>query len=544
MKCIKVYPILKKTFSDSLTYWINGEVEVGNIIEAPLQNRKIWVVVDSIISVNEAKEFIKSQDFKIRKIENIKKLELFSQEFIFSILKTANYYIKPFGEVFSELIPKKILENLSDDIQIEKTKIKEINVFPIQEYLDSYKQIDNKILPIDLYKIDNEYIKTINLHYVGSEYYRHLFKKFDYRFFIKEFCSKKKIKLTEIETILNIEDKNLYIIEQSSKNKTAIKKKNLDNEVYKDKLNIISPELFSALKKIEKSNESIFLYTLKKGFASQTTCSDCGHIMKCDECFENLEIELKGEKYSYKCPNNHKAIDIDSFCPICSNQNLLSLGASIEVIYKEIKKEFDIDIIKIDNESHTKTQVKKIFNECKENKKATIFIGNDFLLNQSIGQDFIFDNIAIISLESLFYIPLYSMEYDIYKKISLISNQFSKNLIIQTRDMENNFWKNISENNKYIVNVLKNDKELEKLNLPPYSVHVQISIPTEKSKKTLEIIKNYLNHNHKYFETIEKTKTTLHILIDKNEYLKNPIIHYIKSLPAYIKVEVDSRNLL
>lgn len=549
MKCIKVYPIIKKTFSDSLTYWINEDVDVGNIIEAPLQNRKIWVVVDSIVSVNEAKEFIKSQDFKIRKIENVKKLDLFSKEFVFSVLKTANYYIKPFGEVFSELIPKKVLENLGNGIEIEiieknDKKYTEINVFPTQEYLNTNRDLDNKILPIDLYKIDNDHVKKININYAESEYYRHLFKKFDYRYFIREFCSRKSIKLTEIETKLNLKDKNLYIIEQSSKNKTAIKKKNLDGEIYKDKLNIISPELFSALKNIEKTNESIFLYTLKKGFASQTICPDCNHVLKCGECFENLEIETKGDKYAYKCPNNHKTISIDSPCPICENPNLLSLGASIEVIYKEIKKEFDIDIVKIDNESHTKAQVKKILNEFKENNKPVIFIGNDFLLNQSIGLDYVFDNIAIISLESLFSIPLYNMEYEIYKKIALISNQFSKNLIIQTRDVENTFWKHLKENKKDIVNVLKNDTELEKLKLPPHSVHIQISIPTEKNKKTLEIIKNYLNHSQKYFEVEEKTKTTLHILMDKKEYLKNPIIYYIKSLPLYIKVEVDSRNLL
>lgn len=551
MKCIKVYPIVKKTFSDSLTYWINEDVSVGDIIEAPLQNRKIWVVVDSIVSVNEAKEFIKSIDFKIRKIESIKKLDLFSQEFIFSVLKTANYYIKPFGEVFSELIPKKILENLGTDlktnIEIDSSNIvKEINIFPIQEYLQSkqYQDIDNKILPIDLYKIDNNKVKKVNIYYTESEYYRHLFKKFDYRYFIREFCSRKKIELNEIETELNIKDKNLYIIEQNIRNKTAIKKKNLDGEIYKDKLNLISPELFSALKKIESKSESVFLYTLKKGFASRTMCPDCNHIMKCSECFENLEIELKGDKYIYRCPNNHKTVNIDTPCPVCQNQNLLSLGASIEVIYKEIEKEFDIEIIKIDNESHTKSQVKKILMDSSENKKTTVFIGNDFLLNQSIGLGFKFDNIAIISLESLFSIPLYGMEYEIYKKIALISQQFNKNLIIQTRDIENPFWKHLKENKKNTSDILKNTAELEKLNLPPYSVHIQISIPTEKSKKTLDIIKSYLDHNQKYFEIAEKAKSTLHILIDKKEYTKNSIIYYIKSLPAYIKVEVDSRNLL
>ncbi|MBC7766509.1 hypothetical protein H7Y21_00750 [Arenimonas sp.] len=541
MKCIKVYPILKRTFSDSLTYWINTDVEVGNIIEAPLQNRMIWVVIDSILSVNEAKEFIKAQDFKIRKIEKIKKLELFSLDFVFSVLKTANYYIKPFGEVFSELIPKKILENLTNEIDIPRTNTKEINVFPIQEYLQAHPEFDNKVLPIDLYKIDHEEIKKINVYYVESEYYRHLFKKFDYRYFIREYCTRRKIQLNEIETNLNLNDKNLYIIEQSIQNKTSIKKKNLDNEIYKDQLNLISPELFSALKKCVKNNECIFLYTLKKGFAPKTICPDCKHVMKCTKCFEDLEIELKGNSYVFTCKNDHNGLPIDTPCPVCLNENLLPLGASIEVIYQEIRKEFDIDIVKIDNTSNTKSQVKKIFGEYFENKKPVIFIGNDFLINQSIGINFKFDTTAIISLESLFAIPLYSMEYEIFKKIALISGQTKKNLIIQTRDRDNPFWNYLKENeNKKIKDMI----ELEELNLPPFSTHIQISIPTEKNRETLEIIKKYLNQQEPYFEVEEKLKTTIHILTDKKEYSRNPMIYFLKSLPHYIKVEVDSRNLL
>lgn len=541
MKCIKVYPILKHTFSESLTYWINEDVKVGEIIEAPLQNRKIWTVIDSIISINEAKEFIKSQNFTIRKIEHIKKLKLFSPEFVFSVLITANYFIKPFGEIFSELIPKKILENLTNDIEIDQDNNEIINIFPIKEYLNASKKIDNKILPIDIYKIDNENIKTINIYHSESEYYRHLFKKFDYRFFIEEFCHRKKIKLNKIETKLNLKNKNLYIIDQNSQNKATLKKKNLDGETYKDKLNIISPELFSALKKIEKDKESIFLYTLKKGFASKTICPDCKHIIRCPDCDEGLEIDLKNGKYLYRCINNHKGLDIETPCPICQNQNLLSLGASIEIIYKEIEKEFKIKIIKIDNDNHTKSEIKKELKDYIENKTPTIFIGNDFFLNQIISENIKFDNVSIISLESLFSIPLYDMEKDIYSKIALISNQTNKNLIIQTRDFSNIFWKNLKDNN---LEEIKNKESLKKLKLPPYSTHIQISIPTEKSKKTLEIIKSYLDNNIKYYEIVNKTKTILHLLLDKEEYRQSSLVYYLKSLPSYVKIEVDSRNLL
>jgi primosomal protein N' len=133
------------------------------------------------------------------------------------------------------------------------------------------------------------------------------------------------------------------------------------------------------------------------------------------------------------------------------------------------------------------------------------------------------------------------MEKDVYNKIALISNQTNKNLIIQTRDLTNTFWTNLKNNN---LEKIENQESLKKLKLPPYSTHIQISIPTEKSKKTLEIVKDYLDNNIKYYEIVEKTKTILHILIDKKEYSKSSIVYYLKSLPAYIKIEVDSRNLL
>ncbi len=527
MKCIKVYPILKKTFSESLTYWINENVNIGDIIEVPLQNRKIWVVVDSIVSITEAKEFIKSQSFTIRKIDKIKRLELFSLDFIFSILKTSNYYLRPFGEIFSEIIPKKVLENLSDNIEIKQENINEINIFPIKEYIN--KELKNSILPIDLYKIDNQNIKIINLHYSESEYYRHLFKKFDYRFILEEFANRKKIKLNKIETKLNLKDKNLFIIDQENQNKTIIKKKNNDGEIYKERLNIISPELFTAIKKIEKNKENIFLYTLKKGLAGSIICPDCHHVLKCGICDNKLELDIKNNKRSYICPEDHKAPSIDTPCPICQNENLLPLGANIDVVYKELKDKTDLPIIKIDNENNTKSEIKKL------DKKSTIFIGNDFLLNQLIAENYQFDNTAIISLESLFAIPLYNMEKTIYQKIALIADRTKKNLLIQTRDINNTFWK------------LKNPEnldELKELKLPPFTTHIQIHVKTEKSKRDLNLIRDFLKKYTELYEDEHKIHTTLHILIDKEKFLKSPINYYLKSLPAYIKVEVDSRNLI
>ena len=127
------------------------------------------------------------------------------------------------------------------------------------------------------------------------------------------------------------------------------------------------------------------------------------------------------------------------------------------------------------------------------------------------------------------------MEKTIYQKIALIADRTKKNLLIQTRDINNTFWK------------LKNPEnldELKELKLPPFTTHIQIHVKTEKSKRDLNLIRDFLKKYTELYEDEHKIHTTLHILIDKEKFLKSPINYYLKSLPAYIKVEVDSRNLI
>lgn len=135
------------------------------------------------------------------------------------------------------------------------------------------------------------------------------------------------------------------------------------------------------------------------------------------------------------------------------------------------------------------------------------------------------------------------MEKYIYDKIALISNQLNNNLLIQTRNIENPFWNYLEKNN---IKKIENLEELEYYELPPKTVHIQISISTQsnRNKKDLEQIENILKNYTKYYKDIKKINTTIHILMNKKEFLKSPIINYLKSLPTYIKTEVDSRNLI
>lgn len=244
MKCIQVLPILKHTFSEELTYWTTFDFNVGDLIQVELNHRKIYAIVSSIVPLSEAKEFIKSREFSIKKITEYIKVDFFSSAFIKAVLLVSKYYIRPFGEVLSEYIPKKVLEELdkrnihtkaeknseenqrssSTTIYIQKPFAERISyiqhlqdeqkkiciVVPTDQYK---KHIQNNledsenitiITPIDIYKLDENNFDICILQYAGSEYYRHMRKNFDSRLMIRTYCKLKHIQLIEMDDVLPV----------------------------------------------------------------------------------------------------------------------------------------------------------------------------------------------------------------------------------------------------------------------------------------------------------------------------------------------------
>jgi len=155
MRCIQVYPIIKKTFSEILTYWTDDKQDLhsGEIILITIRNQKVWAVIHSVLSVHESKEFIRNQSFTIKKLSNIEKNNFLSKEFISAVLKTSTFYMRDFGEVLSEFIPKKILEKFSNDIN-HKSDIETYHTIPTQNHKKIFKKNKDHILPIDFYLLE------------------------------------------------------------------------------------------------------------------------------------------------------------------------------------------------------------------------------------------------------------------------------------------------------------------------------------------------------------------------------------------------------
>ncbi|MEN9604529.1 MAG: hypothetical protein RJB39_214 [Candidatus Parcubacteria bacterium] len=573
MHCITVFPILKKTFADTLTYWTKESCQVGEVIQVKVQNRNIWAVVDSIIPIHEAKEYIKSQTFVIKKIDQIIKTEYFSREFILAVLDTSQYYCKPFGEVFAELVPKNILEKIEDlepqphtvaksthttqyiqePTSMRIDKIKEIvtdNTFilsPIKTHASYLKAQDlkNIILPIDSYKLDQADQPICILELASSEYYRHMRKDFDVRFFIRSFCKRKHIQLIESDTLLPIyreevkgklnytisEKPKLHMIDLTESGKAKIKSK----ENHKLNLKHFSPELLSLIKHCEKKKESILLYTVRKGFSAQTVCGDCNTVFSCPTCKKPFRLRERtdtGEKM-YICDTCNTSETTNRTCAVCGSWNLTPLGTSTEVVREELATITDLPIIIIDSNNQTKSSAAKVL---KNKDAATIYIGTELMLTQSQSQTF--DYSAIVSLESLLALPSRTAEFDAARVVYTLMERTTKDVLIQTRNPKHPLWKAVENKNwKPLIESIRTSTE--ELHQPPFGTHVQLH-----SKLNTDTIYMYL----KKYVSVQKTerfdRKVLHMFFKPGEWPNSMIYPYLKSLPSSVIVEVDRTNFI
>ena len=110
MNIIKVNPISRGIGKETLSYFTGAEVNLGDIVEVPLRNKKINALVVDIEDVANVKSDIKNADFVTRKASIVKVRNLLSPEFIEASYDTARYFASNTGGILNSLIPKIILE--------------------------------------------------------------------------------------------------------------------------------------------------------------------------------------------------------------------------------------------------------------------------------------------------------------------------------------------------------------------------------------------------------------------------------------------------
>ncbi len=433
-------------------------------------------------------------------------------------------------------------------------------------------------------------IKTIILEHESSDAYKQLSRPYiDIRSFTEIFCSIENVKLIfgdtllRPETLYRHENKELgefappifrlpqvdrqIIVDMTKSNSSPIEHRVLNNE--KDttqEFSVLSKKTRDMIEYAIEKKESILLFSIRKGLAPMTVCSDCKNALLCPDC--STPIVLYGTKQRnatkiianriFMCNKCGKKENTEIRCPKCFSWNLTPLGIGTDKVYEEVKKLFPKAIIfQVDKET---TRTEREITETMlnfNNNKGSILIGTELVfsyLNTNIVHS------AIISLDGLLSIPSFNITQKILHIIEKLNYTTTRNLIVQTRLPENHILRYILGGN--VLPLYREDlKERNLFGYPPFKRLIKITFTgtaeeTEKARVLVEkILGDYEPQIFSAFVGRIKgqyiTNTVIKVdpkdwplLINDKLKINETISNKLSLLPPSFSINIDPEDLL
>lgn len=451
--------------------------------------------------------------------------------------------------------------------------------------IDNYNKCINEQHPILMIgtgmflSIPRRDIKTIILEHESSESFKQLKRPYlDIRTFVEVLSSIKKTKLIFGDTLLRPETLErhdngelgeiaspLFRLPQVERQLIVDMKDEVDEKGSK-KFTILSDTTKSMIRYAIDNNESVFLFTIRKGLAGVTVCHDCGNVLLCPSC--STPIVLYGTKQvsankattsrifmCNKCGHKEKT---EVYCNKCSSWNLTPLGIGTDRVYEEVKNLFsEANIFQIDKENtNTDKEAKEIINSFNK-KPGSILIGTEMAfsyINNPINHS------AIISLDGILSIPSFNITQKILHIIEKLHYITKRNLIIQTRIPDNQILQYILSGN--VLPLYREDlKERKLYGYPPYKKLIKITFTGTASET--EKVRTYIDKTLSQYEpqTFSAfigrikgqyiTNTVIKLMPDiwplptkKEKLLDQELLRNLAKLPLSFSINVDPEDLL
>ncbi|KLO24143.1 replication restart helicase PriA [Marinitoga sp. 1155] len=256
---------------------------------------------------------------------------------------------------------------------------------------------------------------------------------------------------------------------------------------------IFTKKVLKEINKILKNNKKVLIFSPTKGYANYLICTNCGNVLKCDNC----DVSYTYHRYENKLKCHYCGIEkkVPNSCPVCGNPELQLRGYGTERVVNELLKFFPSNkIIRMDREViKTHEELNKAFEEIKKEGPA-IIVGTKMITK---GLD-IEDIKLVVILDSDRYLnfPEYtSQEHTASLLIQVAGRSGRKEkgkVLLQTFKSESDFFKFVKEHNydKIVELELKNR---EKYKYPPYSELLMIIFSNPKFETALKESEEFFN---------------------------------------------------
>jgi len=322
--------------------------------------------------------------------------------------------------------------------------------------------------------------------------------------------------------------------------------------VAEEKFSLCTPELIEILNRSLAAKGHVFLFAARRGLAPAVTCFDCGYLFRCPDSGAPYFLlrTYKGEEEQrwFVSGTSGKRVRAADVCPSCGSWRLKEQGIGIQQVYDEIKKLYPRTEIFVFDHTTATTSKKagKIIEGFYEAKRA-ILIGTHMCLpyiSKPINTS------AIMSYEATRTVPTWRADETIFSLLLTLREITMQDVVIQMRTDPDEL---IELARRGLVDQFY-DGEIEvrnALKYPPYSIFVLVS--WAGSKEQVQIVEDAVKGALGGYEvqTYSAPQSNEHktlryglLRIDAKAWPDPKLMHALRSLPPYIKIEINPDRIV
>jgi primosomal protein N' (replication factor Y) len=240
-----------------------------------------------------------------------------------------------------------------------------------------------------------------------------------------------------------------------------------------------SKKLLDEIRKTLLKGEQVLLLLNRKGYSTYIQCKDCGHVEECDHC--SIKYSYYASQGILKCNYCGKIKRYTGHCSKCGSKNIIHSGKGVERVEEEIKKYFDVGVIRVDSEiSKDRDFFEKMYYDFL-NKKYDIMVGT-----QLISKGLHFPNVTLVGVvnaDTILNFPDFRAGEKTFQLVTQVAGRAGRGekkgkVIVQTYQDEHSVFERV-KNSDYEGFYDEEIKNREILTYPPFSKTINIGISSK-----------------------------------------------------------------
>lgn len=312
---------------------------------------------------------------------------------------------------------------------------------------------------------------------------------------------------------------------------------------------VISNELQDLIRQTREKNERLFIFTVRRGLSPLTLCGDCGSVVYCEYCTSPVVLRTAVEVNVFVCNKCGAKRSAEERCKVCTSWKLVPLGIGIELVLHQLELYFpDLEIFVVDKD---RTPTRKRRSDAVSKflvTPASILLGTEVCVPHIHGK---IDNIAVISIDSLFSIPDFRIHEKILNLLLALRSLTSGTFLLQTRNIGEQVLEYATKGN--LLDFYRREiAERKQFSFPPYSTLIKISrsgvreIIEKEMAKLSDHLRVYSPHIFPAFVAMIKGRYIMHALIKipHGEWVDQKLLEKLAQVPPQFSINVDPESIL